>query len=186
MTSPWCILRTSASRTLPLRKALAEAGFEVWTPTEESVKREGPQRKRILEDAPITPRFVFARYDRVCELATLSRAQSQTYQVWDADLRRMVIKGFPHFTVFRSNGAYDRVADRALDPLRVVEQRCKPKDKVREFAVGEEVGYPEAGFQGLPGTVEGTKGKYVLVTFEGLPITVQIEARSLAAYARAD
>jgi hypothetical protein len=185
MTSPWCILRTSGSRTLTLRRALADAGFEVWTPTEENVKREGPGRKRVPEASAITPSFVFARFDRVRELAALSRAQAQTYQVWDAELRRMVIKGIPHFTVFRHNGAYPKVADRALDPLRVIEQRSKPKGKARTFVVGEEVRYPEAGFEGLPGTVEGTKGKFVLVAFEGLPITVQIEARSLAAYASA-
>lgn len=180
----WCILRTAVSRTLPLRKALAEAGFEVWTPIEEIVKREGPARKRVADALPITPTFLFARYDRVRELAALSRAQSQTYQVWDAEKRRMVIKGIPHFTVFRHNGTYPKVSDRALDPLRVIEQRSKPKGKVREFAIGEEVRYPEAGFEGLAGTVQGVKGKYVLVSFPGLPVMVQIEARSLAAYAR--
>jgi hypothetical protein len=181
----WCILRTAPSRTLGLAKALGEAGFEVWTSIEEQVRRAGRSRKRVEHQAPLTPSFLFARYDRVREPVAMSHSPSQTYQRWDSELRRMVTHGIPHFTVFRHLSAYPRVTDAALEPLRRIERSNKPKSKVRVFKLGEEVRYPDAGFGGLTGKVEGLQGRYAIVVFPGLPIAVKIDARHLIPFSAA-
>lgn len=180
----WCILRTTPSRTVPLTVSLSDAGFDVWTPIEVQVSRVGRARKRVERACPIVPAIVFGRHDRLTDLITLSRSPALTYQVWDAELRRMVTKGCPYFTVFRDNGRYPIIRDNALDPLRRVERRSRPKVDAHRFKEGEEVQYPDAGFEGLVGTVEGVQGRYSLVRFPGFPIAVKIDARYLTASAK--
>jgi transcription antitermination factor NusG len=175
----WCILRTSPGRTLGVAAALREGGFDVWTPIVTEVRREGRSRKRVDHDTALTPSFIFARWEHRDQLASMSMSPAQTYQVWDKELRRMVTQGIPQFTLFRHLGAYPPIADRALEPLRRIERAAKPKSKVRTFQAGEAVQYPDAGFEGLIGTVEGLQGRYALVSFPGFPIVVQIDARHL-------
>lgn len=175
----WCILRTSAGRTLSVASALIEAGYEAWTPTETIVRRATRSRKRVEEPSPITPSFVFVNRDRLTDLLTLSRSPSQTHLIWDSEQRKMVLRGIPHFSVFRFMGTYPAIADRDLEPLRRIERQGKPKAALRTFVAGDEVLYPDAGFEGLTGTVEGNRGRYVVVSFPGLPIQVKIDARHL-------
>lgn len=175
----WCILRTSSSLTLRLAAALRDAGYQAWTPTEITTRRVSRSRKRVEHPTAITPSFVFVAHSSLTELIALARAPSQTHLVWDRHERRMVQRGFPHFTVFRSMGSYPRIADASLNPLRLIERRRKPTVKPTAFSKGDEVRYPDAGFEGLVGTVEGVRGRFALVQFPGLPIAVQIDPRYL-------
>lgn len=181
----WCILRSPPSLTIRLTDALGAAGYTAWTPVEIVVRRVARSRKRIERRLPITPSFVFASYSSLTELIALARSESMTHLVWDRDQRRMVQRGFPQFTVFRSMGAYPRISDASLNPLRLIERRRKPAVKPTEFKVGDEVQYPDAGFEGLTGKVEGVRGRYTLVIFPGLPIAVQIDPRFLRPAQRA-
>lgn len=175
----WCILRTSPSQTLKLAASLQEAGYEVWTPVEIVTRRLPRSRRRIEQMVPITPSFVFAAQESLGELIALARSAALSHLVWDKVERRMVQRGFPQFTLFRSMGAYPRVSDASLDPLRALERRLKPIVKPTTFALGDDVIYPDAGFQGLAGVVVGVRGRYTLVQFPGLPISVQIDPRYL-------
>lgn len=177
----WCILRTAPSRTLRLVAALADAGFTVWTPTIQETKRIARSRKRKVVSVPMIPGFVFAQYDRVQDLYALSRSPAQTYQVWDSDERRMVTRGCPYFTTFRHLERFAWVDDCELDPLRLTEQRGRPKEALPTFRPGDKVKHPESGFEGLVGTVQETRGRYTLVMFAGLSIPVQIDPQHLIA-----
>lgn len=183
--SYWCILRTAPSRTLPLASALVDAGYEAWTPQELQVRRVGRQRDRVDVPVPVTPAIVFARYDRLADLIALSRSPSQTYLIWDKELRRMVSRGVPYFTVFRHLDSYPGVADRALNPLRLAEQRRKPRALARVFKQGDPVTYADAGFEGLIGKVEANRGRYSLVIFPGFSIPIQFDPRHLIPVAAA-
>lgn len=177
--APWCILRMSPSRTLAVADALKEAGYDVWTPAEVTTRRVGLARKQVSVPAPLLPSFVFARYDRLAELIAFSRAPALTFEVFDTELRRMVTKGCPFFRVFRHEGKYPSVDDRALDALRLAEQRGKPIAKARVFQPGEAVKCPDAGFDGLTGVVTTTRGRHALVCFEGFAIPISIPNSSL-------
>lgn len=175
----WCILRTAPSRTVPLVAVLSKAGFTAWTPqqmAERRVSRVGAMKKISL---PLTPSIAFADYDRLPELVALSRAPTPACRVWDEDARAWTTKRVPPFSVFRYLDAYPRVADRDLDALRIAEQRVRPKGKARTFVAGETVKLIGGGFEGLVGTVQGTRGQYTLVTFGDWNIPVQIAAVNL-------
>lgn len=163
----WCILRTAPSRTLPLAAALTEAGYLAWTPHETRVVRALRCRVRKEVAAPMTPTIVFADYERVPELVAISRMPPSQSM------------GLPSFGVFRYLDAYPRVADRALDALRMAEQRGRPRDQVRTFRSGDEVKFADAGFEGLSGIVRGIAGRYMLVDFPGFNIPVKIPGNSL-------
>lgn len=171
----WIILRTSAGQTLNLATSLTEAGYDVWTPTE-TVQKLRARRGNKREDvpSPLMPSFVFADADQLHRLATLARSPSLIYRVWDSELRRMVAKGHPQFSVFRSNGKHSILPDRALSPLRLAERRQKPKEEVKRYSVGEEVRLTEGGFEGLTGIVESVKGPNTFVRFPGAHWAVQI------------
>lgn len=175
----WCILRMSGSRTLPVSEALADAGYSVWTPAETIERRVGLTRKRVQSVAPMLPGFVFADYGRLADLVALSRSPSLTFQVWDAEQRRMILKGCPYFTVFRHDGTYPAVTDKSLDALRVAEQKGRPMSKARVFERGERVKCPDAGFDGLVGVVETTKGRHALVCYEGFALPIKIPVSNL-------
>lgn len=175
----WCILRTSGGNTLPVMNALLEAGFDVWTPVEVQ-KRRMPRSKATREIAmPITPGIIFAREHHLNDLALMARSPSLTYRRWNSESRRMEMRGCPHFSVFRYQGQYPRVADRSLDPLRQAEQRVIPRRKAPVLEAGQEVRLPGLGFDGLVGTVQQAKGRHALVVFPGFAIPVQVEAYRL-------
>ena len=172
----WCILRTGAASTLRLADSLTDAGFEAWTPMEVRDKRKPRSTLRVEVIQPITPTFVFADHSRLDELLSLSHAPSLIYQVWDKELRRMVTKGHPYFTVFRFAGEYPRIPDAQLSPLRTAEARLKrkPRGKPPTFNPGDVVRLTEGGFAGLTGEVRTTQGKFAMVRFPGFPVEVKI------------
>jgi hypothetical protein len=81
--------------------------------------------------------------------------------------------------VFRHLDIYPRVADRALDALRLAEQRGRPRAEARTFHAGERVTFADAGFEGLLGSVRGQRGRFILVDFPGFNIPVKIAAHNL-------
>lgn len=165
----WCILRTASVSTLRLAQTLADDGYEAWAPVE-SWARRVPRTNKIEKVAiALLPSFVFARADRLEALVTLSHSPTMTYQVWDADQRRMVTKGHPYFRLFRTaSGDPALVSDRALDPLRTMEQQRRPKGEARVFKPGDPVKLLDAGgLDGLIGQIDRAKGKKVWVKFPG-------------------
>ncbi len=165
----WCILRTSAARTLKLARSLGDAGFDVWTPTETKTVRVGRHRERRERPAPIAPTFVFARADR---LADLVRARS--------------LPGSPHpaFSIFRHAGRVPLIADRDIAALHVAEdraaaaaERARRKAQASQhpvFAVGERVQVKQPAFAGMTGVVEEA-GKAPVINLGGT-ISMRIDA----------
>jgi hypothetical protein len=109
----WCILRTSGPRTLALARSLAAAGFEAWTPqrTTRRVLRKGRKgERRVQVDAPILPTFVFARADRLSDLAFAAVDPSGSY---------------PPFSIFRHGGRVPLVGGAEVAGLREEESRAQ-------------------------------------------------------------
>jgi len=175
----WCILRTAPSRTVPLVKALEAGGLKAWTPQQATRRRAARSKVEKEIVVPLTPSIAFAQYDDLPRLVMLSRMPSPTVKAWDEEAQAWTAKAVPPFSVFRYLDAYPRVADRDLDALRVAEQRVQPKGKVRTFAAGETVKLVGGGFEGLIGTVQGTRGRLTLVTFGDWSIPVSIAAVNL-------
>lgn len=167
MATNWCILRTAPSRTLPLAAALIDAGYRAWTP-EETVTRRISRRGGMKKvSVALTPTIVFADYERLPEFVAISRMPPSQSM------------GLPSFGVFRYLDAYPRIADRALDALRLAEQRGRPREQARSFSRYDAVTCPGGGFEGLIGCVEGAKGKFTLVVFPGAKYPVEIMAHDL-------
>lgn len=181
VASRWCILRTAPSRTLLLVASLMAVDIPTWTPTEVQKKRvtRNGNRERQVRAVPIVPGIVFADYDRLPRLVSISRSPGMVYQSWDADQRRMVTRDHPPFAVFRHLDSYPSVSDRALDPLRLEERKATPMTKARSFRPGEEVRCPGSGFDGMVGIVQSTKGKWTLVLFPGFRVPVDIAPQRL-------
>lgn len=175
----WCILRTAPSRTLPLAAALDAAGYRAWTPQETRRVRSGHARVPKDVAAPMMPTIVFAEYERLPMLVALSRMPSPSCTVWDETMRCHVQRAVPNFHVFRHADMYPRIADRALDAVRLAEQRGRPREAGRTFATGTAVTFADAGFEGLTGYVEGMQGRYAVVAFPGFSVPVKIAAHSL-------
>lgn len=114
----WCILRTMPGSTIALAEALGEEGFTVWTPVAKFGRRLPRSKVTVDATMPVTPTFVFAAYDRLADLVRLAEAPALNYRVWDKEQRRMVVRGRPHFTIFRLAGHVPQVPDAQLDPLR--------------------------------------------------------------------
>lgn len=168
MTGDWCVLRMSGPSTLPVAAALVEAGFDAWTPAEAKTVCVGPKRKEVERRFPLLPSFVFARYDRIHDLAAFVRSPQRVFNVWDREQRRMVSKGCPYFTLMRHGGQYVAVSDRSLDALRTSERLWQPLRELKTFKPGEVVRCPAAGFDGLVGTIEETRRRIAVVSFPGM------------------
>ena len=153
----WCILRCSGAHTLRLADSLTAAGIEAWTPAEEAVSRTGRNRSRINDTVPVLPTYVFARAARLLDLIGLSQA---------------FISPHPDFSVFKPFGLYPLIANAELDPLRVAERKGQSVENLMRFSPGDIVRCAEAGFQGLSGVVETSKGKFTLVAFPGLQVSI--------------
>jgi hypothetical protein len=146
------MLRTSPGRTLSLAKSLADAGLDVWTPSEIQSRRR-PRSKATFEiQAPIMPTFVFARAAIIPDL-----------------LRILALPISPHpaFSVFRHLGRIPLLHDSEILNLRAVERNRLKKSHRYVFPVGGKVNVAEGNFTGLEGIVEGGDGKYALVCFGG-------------------
>lgn len=163
----WCILETAPNRTLALATALTDAGIVNWTPTEtvkgeppKAKEFEAPRRPRKVPDfvtRPLLPSIVFARAEHLGQLMAMARSPAQTYQAWDAAIRRMVTKGHPHFHIFCPGSR--PIADSELDALRRIEGRRKPRGKVKAFTIGDAIKMTEGAYGGLRGTVVAVVSK---------------------------
>lgn len=180
----WCILRMAPARTLAVAQSLQEAGVAVWTPTAIEVRRAGRARKREEREVAVLPGIVFADFGALHRLIGLSRSPGMIYRVWDAEARKMVARSHPPFSVFRHLGQYPSVSDRALAPLRKFDRRARvPRAEAPSFDRGQQVRTDAAGFDGLTGVVEKTRGQLVFVVFPGLEIPVRIAPHLLRAVA---
>lgn len=157
----WCILRTGASRTLPLVASLQAAGFDVWSPVQTLTRRRGPARDRVEYAAPIMPTFVFARADRRDDLARVAALPFSEH---------------PGFSVFRYLGAIPTIGDAEIAEARRIEKRGKRAAKMGErhaFTIGQQVSVKEGPGAGLSGeVVKDGDGKFVLVAFAGINMKI--------------
>lgn len=174
----WCILRCSGPATLQLASSLVEVGYDAWSPVISQVRRSDEQRSREEVAIPLISSFVFARSDRLHELLALSHSPSLQYRVWDAEKRKMVVKGHPFFRLFRG-GNHRFIPDAELEPLRRLERKPRPKRIERIFAVGDRVRTDEAGFAGLTGKVVEVKRKTVFVAFPKWDLGLELPAWAL-------
>lgn len=169
----WGIARTQAAHTLGLAKALEDAGFRAWTPTEVIVRRARRAIPRKEMTVPLMPGLIFIGWDRLAEIIAMSR-NAMSYQHWDAAQKRMVTKGFPFFRMLQVGGIYARVADRDLMGLRSAESHSLVQVKRRTMKCGAAVRLIEGSFEGMRGTVEGVKGTFATVRFAAWPVLVQV------------
>lgn len=157
----WCILRTGASRTLPLVASLEAAGFDVWSPVQTLNRRRGRTRERVEYAAPIMPTFVFARAIHRDELLRLAS---------------LPFSDHPGFSVFRHLGGIPLISDAEVAGARRIEDRCKRAAKQGQrqaFAVGQRVRVTEGAAAGLFGeVVQDGDGKFVLVAFAGINLKI--------------
>jgi len=157
----WCILRTGASRTLPLVASLQAAGFDVWSPVQTLTRSRGRARERVEYAAPIMPTFVFARADRRDNLARLAA---------------LPFSGHPGFSVFRYLGAIPTISDAEIAEARRIEERGKRAAKMGQrqaFTIGRPVKVTEGPDAGLSGkVVKDGGGKFVLVAFAGINMKI--------------
>lgn len=177
----WAILRTSGPSTLLLAKALREAGFDAWSPVEIQNRRRPRSKDRFEREVAVMPSYVFVDADRLVELLQIASKPMQTFLRWDAEARRMVAQGIPHFSVFHHNGGIPLIADDSLDSLRRVEARTAPKPTAPTFAPGQAVKLTEGGFAGLAGLVQSSKGDFAMVAFKDYPIAIKISRLLLSA-----
>jgi transcription antitermination factor NusG len=170
----WFMLQCSHGKTLELARSLNEAGFEACAPTETIVlhPRRGLKAQEVAR--PLIAGLVFAAARHLPELLALSHSPVLTFQVWDAERRRMVTRGHPYFRVFRPFGEVRTIPEAQLTPLRRIERHRRPKGEAPAFQTGAKVRFVEGGFEGLRGTVEGTAGGYVVVAIDDWAIPVQV------------
>lgn len=165
----WCILRMTATETLPVFESLRRAGFTVWTPVEEKVRRFPRSKARHEKKFAMMPTYVFARAEHVTQLAELAMTPTKKH---------------PDFRMFRHMGGLPLISDDELDSLRSVEahtariaERARQKGrKAPRIATGTLIQLEEGGFAGMPGTVIGSEGQFTLVDFENFPQPVKISS----------
>lgn len=165
----WCVLRTSAPRTLSVAASLAEAGFDVWTPRL-IIKRRRPRSKATIEiAAPIMPTFVFVRAHQMAELRAVLT---------------LPINPHPPFSIFHHAGRIPVLGDGQMLSLRAEEDRearrhRAEKEKAERSAlrasapvppIGTEVRIGEAyegAFAGMTGIVAAERGRAAVIDFGG-------------------
>lgn len=180
---------------MPLASALSEAGFDVWTPVETRARLAGRDRRVVEQILPIMPGYVFAARDRGDDLLNMSRSPTLNFRVWDKEQRRMVIKGYPHFSVFLANGGIRTLEQAALAPLQALEadlarlaerRRAKALEKGEppRFEKGQTVRVDSHGVAGLNLTVmEANAGKTVKLHHPDWLFPAHISAWKLRAVA---
>lgn len=153
----WCILRTSAGRTIPLAKSLADDGFAVWTPIA-MVSRRVPRRQRwVKREAPMMPTFVFADAAGINDLFRMLRDPMSPH---------------PAFSIFHIGPRVPLVADQEVAALRAAEDRARGRKtglelQREQFPIGCAVRIVEGVATGLVGEVAGHDGKSVIVIGDG-------------------
>lgn len=192
----WIILRTAPRSTLRLADTLNAAGFEAWTPRETRERLTGKRRDLTEFEAAILPQYVFADQEREAELLAMARAPEAGHIAWDAKLRRMVARGIPHFSVFKSDGRPKVLDDRALGAMRRLEAelreqaerrilrrmaRILPKGPPPKFTAGQQV-VVDGAYEGLTLTVaENNEGKLVKLSHPDWLWPIEISAFKLEA-----
>ncbi len=161
MGQRWCILRCAGRSTLPLAASLAEDGFEVWTPVETRIVRIPRANVRREVRRPIMAGFVFACARHLWTLVELADMPVKSRR--GVGLRK---PAHHDFSLFHDLGDFGFVRDGELQSLRMAEHRAVPLAKLKAYARGATV--PGRGaFEGLAGIVEGSRGKFTLVCFNG-------------------
>lgn len=189
----WCILRTAGRSTLPLAAQLGGDGFDVWTPIEYRARLAGRDREQVEQSVAILPGYVFASMDRRDDLLNMARSPTMNYRVWDADQRRIVVKGYPHFSVFLAGGKVCAVSENSLSSLRALEaalarvaerrrSKATPSGPPPRFRAGQIVRMVSHGCGGMDLTVvEPNKGKAVKLDHPEWLWPVEISAWKLQA-----
>lgn len=168
MTGKWCILRMAGSRTLGLAKSLNDAGIEAWTPSKVQTIKRPRSTLTVKRDMPIAPTFVFARAEHVRDLLAIAASPMSSH---------------PQFSVFRHGGRIPLISDAGLAGLRGEEDRAKIKSrraKRRALVMGQRVRISEGAYAGLSGVVEKSKGRWVVVAFDGA-VEMTVDSWLLAA-----
>lgn len=164
----WFILRMGSRQTLTICEELTDRGYEVWTPTSQTVKRRPRTRKEYDKAFALMPSYVFAHVRHLDDLMRLAMLPD---------------RNVPRFTLFRLREGFPLIADQQLDALRREEARMtriyekhKAKgQKSRTFEAGGSVRVAEGdAFGGMIGVVEGTRGQFTLVSFPGFHQPIQI------------
>jgi hypothetical protein len=198
----WCILRTSASRTLKLAKSLRDAGIEAWTPAR-VIKRPAlgsagryvmGQRRVLVEVAlPIMPGFVFAHAVRLADLFVISDAPFSPHPGFSllrladrvpliteeqiAGLRDAEADALAAIMAVRD--ADDREAARKLRAEQLGTERARRKalrQERKELACGAQVNVEGVtALAGLVGEVIECRGASAVIHFGG-SLTMTVEA----------
>lgn len=178
MTRPgeWVAVETASASTLRLAASLAEAGYEAFAPVEVIKRRSRSGAKPETVTLPVIPRYVFVRAIHLADMIELSHSPSLLFQVWDAELRRMVTKGHPHFRLFKPMGEIRYIPDHQLDHLRFIDRKAKPLPTLNP---GDPVRLEGAGFDGLRGEVVSSRKKRVRVKVIGWGSEIDLPAWSV-------
>jgi transcription antitermination factor NusG len=163
----WFALCTSARNTLKLVDTLNAAGVKAWAPVDRRMVRLPRRKVRREVVRPLLSGYVFAD---VSELETVMAM-------------RVNPAGVP-FRLFLNDTrtGVHLFTDQALAPLRGAEShlhaiferfRRKTGPSVHH-AIGTRVRTDGGPFAGLPGVVEGTKGKSTMVRFPGFPNPIEV------------
>lgn len=143
----WLILRTSASRTLPLLRSLSASGFDVWTPRESQNRRTGRGKPTAECMVATAPSFLFARATHLDELL---------------GILSLPLNPHPPFSLFRHAGRIPLVKDESLEPLRSYEARAERKTRRSHryiYPRGTKVKTDQSAFVGMTFEVEGGNSK---------------------------
>ena len=198
----WCILRTSGGRTLNLARSLAEAGFDVWTPTR-TIKRphgkpDAKGRRATIEiDLPILPTFVFARVGGLSNLAHIAGDPAHQHPPFSifSHAGRIPLIGNTSVSGLQEE---ERLAAKHIGALRDAETREEQR-RIRvaalrtkrereralraerhEFAVGTQVSVTDQpSLAGMTGVIARSDGRSAVVAFGG-SLTMTIEAWRLS------
>lgn len=164
----WCILRCQGRSTMSLAESLAKDGFEVWTPVETVTLRARRSHPQEIVSEALLPSYVFARSFQIPRLLELLHRPSLQYRVWDPELRRMVVRGHPHFSLMRGfNTPFAMVEDAQLRPLRTIADRRRPKASVDELENGDRIRMTEGCYAGLAGVIVDCEGIFPKVQLDG-------------------
>jgi len=165
VTSSWIILRTAGTRTLPLWRSLADAGFDTWTPRETVTRRRPRSREERTIKRAILPTFVFVAADRLTDVLEALRAP---------------VNPHPGFSLVSHAGRVPAVAERDIAGLRSAEaeavraaERRLRKSHRQAFGIGQSVSVKDGAWTGLTGVIDGGDDRFARVVF-GSGMSVKI------------
>lgn len=155
----WCIIRTSAGRTLGLMASLSVAGIEAWTPRQILRKskpgRAGRKPVNVEAEQAMLPGYLFVRAEHVRDLAAIRRLPASIHAP---------------FSFFTIGGRIPLVADGDMEHLRRAEERAlKTTRRIRRrhLVMGQRVSFTQGAFAGLSGVVQSAKGQAAQIVLDG-------------------